>query len=1099
MEFNLDYLRSQGFFKYYGKLSKEVSGKQIDIIFDKDNLLMYIELDNEHDFQKIYQELKKNFLRVIYFYYYFKNNGKVKVVKRNFSYIFTYNPNLPDKERKKSKEDKLKRFTSENPDILFNQKDVVDKFYLELWKIRLKLAKSIKENMSDKEKLLVVQRFIDRLIFFYFLIQLGIVKIKIKDEEISLDRNTVSLFFEELKNLSDSELHKVLNRLFFEGLGYFDNKSEYERDYEEYVEVPINNEFSIIVPYLNGGLFREKLVTTKDNKKIKESEIYFTGIKDLISTLNKYNWIIGEYEEDDTGSIGTLTPEILGHIYEKFVVGLENIDSDINLNEIKVDNKEIKYGRKKLGAYYTPENIVNYICENTIIPYILDRIKVNTKGNINSFISFFEDYLEEIKNDKAKLKEILKIIEDIKILDPACGSGHFLIGAVNFLFSLKEKIYTLLEEEFDPYQELKKIFVDNIYGVDISENAVEIAKLRLWLKLVRYLKDNSIEPLPNLDYNIKCGNSLIGWLNEGIESSLSLLSQMDDLNRVKLESFLKALAYGMNNKEKREKLNKAGKLLLEKFSLDSYVEAFKYLYEIYKLSYGYEAVVLKDILEDIKNIIYKYVNSAFLEYINKKLKKSISENELYALKPFHWRVDFSWIIKDGGFDIVIGNPPHGAKASKFEKDLWKIIYQLKERGVDSAKIFTERSIQLLKENGYLAFVIPKPSTYSYAWEDFRKFIRKYEITHCINLSKAFESVRHEQIIIALRKKSITKHKYIGGYFDRNEGKIVEIKYLTYDLLPNYILPCDITTKELDIARYLLKKDFSTFSKFDIFRGLPRNLASNYGEPCIKGKEIKRYYLLDPKDFIRLDKIDKNKLLRLKKKKVVTQNIVAHVTKPKDRIIIMSFPDEKGILTFETVTNIVSDKYSVKVISSLLNAKFVSWFVYLFIYNKAIRDMHFDEYFVKNIILPHLNKKISYFLDILTDYMLLLNAKEANKKKYKNIISYFDKQVIDSLVYELYFKEKFYEDGLYPEPKEYLLETVSKHLKPINYDRWSKLYWKKQLENNLTKKEEEEFKELEENNLKTIQEVYETIRNDKEIKKSIEKIKSHEWVKIIENS
>ena len=96
-----------------------------------------------------------------------------------------------------------------------------------------------------------------------------------------------------------------------------------------------------------------------------------------------------------------------------------------------------------------------------------------------------------------------------------------------------------------------------------------------------------------------------------------------------------------------------------------------------------------------------------------------------------------------------------------------------------------------------------------------------------------------------------------------------------------------------------------------------------------------------------------------------------------------------------------------------------------------------------------------------------------------------------------FKEKFAEDGLYPEPKEYFLEAVSKHLKPINYDHWAELYWKKQIEGNLTEQEQKELEEVEKENMKVIKQAYSSIKGDSEIQKWIEKIKSHKWIKIIE--
>lgn len=133
------------------------------------------------------------------------------------------------------------------------------------------------------------------------------------------------------------------------------------------------------------------------------------------------------------------------------------------------------------------------------------------------------------------------------------------------------------------------------------------------------------------------------------------------------------------------------------------------------------------------------------------------------------------------------------------------------------------------------------------------------------------------------------------------------------------------------------------------------------------------------------------------------------------------------------------------------------------------------------------KRISDTFFTLVDYALF----ERNSKQEYTLA------LVNALIYGLYIKEKFAEDGLYSEPKEYLLQAVSKHLKPINYDRWAKVYWKRQLEGDLTKKEEEELTELERENMKIIKEVYEKLMQDKEIQRLIEKIRNHEWVKGIE--
>jgi len=156
--------------------------------------------------------------------------------------------------------------------------------------------------------------------------------------------------------------------------------------------------------------------------------------------------------------------------------------------------------------------------------------------------------------------------------------------------------------------------------------------------------------------------------------------------------------------------------------------------------------------------------------------------------------------------------------------------------------------------------------------------------------------------------------------------------------------------------------------------------------------------------------------------------------------------------------------------------------------------HTKQYIEKVPVRFSKNPKI---YEAIVDYLLFLNAIEERRTEFKNIINFFDRQIADSLVYELYFKEKFAEEGLYPQPKERLLNEVYKYLKPINYDRWSELYWKNQFEEQLTTDEKIELQNLEKENLKAIIETYEKINKDEKIDGLIKKIKSHDWVKIIE--
>jgi len=208
-------------------------------------------------------------------------------------------------------------------------------------------------------------------------------------------------------------------------------------------------------------------------------------------------------------------------------------------------------------------------------------------------------------------------------------------------------------------------------------------------------------------------------------------------------------------------------------------------------------------------------------------------------------------------------------------------------------------------------------------------------------------------------------------------------------------------------------------------------------------------------------------------------------------------DSSKIYCEATSFIMTSEKINLKLLLFLLNSK-ISWIaIRLYGTNLGEDTARYKKVYIEKI--PIRLPKITKPYETIADYLLFLNATEERRQKLKEIIEFFDRQIADSLVYELYFKEKFHEDGLYQEQKEYLLESVSKHLKPINYDRWAELYWKKQLEGDLTKEEEEELKKLEEENLKIIKEVFESIKADKEVMNLIEKIKQHEWVKIVESS
>jgi len=995
---------------------------------------------------------------------------------------------------------------------------------------------------TEKEKRLFAITLMNRLFFIKFLEEKGLVR---RD----LLRYLKMKYSKE--KLPSTFYKSYIEPLFFEVF----NKPISER------RPTLPPEFKKI-PYLNGGLFRE--VVRNERSYDVDDDIFM----EIIDFLESYRFLLDESAkgndvENFESEKGELNPDILGNIFEKTI----NFISGPGSNE-----------QKAKGAYYTPEPIVRYIVKNTIDRVLYNKIidAFKSAGWRESDLRTYRDLQSIFDNPPRSRKDlelILRCVESLKILDPACGSGHFLTGALKELLRIYLTIYDLIYESsnstrrsIDLYELKKKIILNNIYGVDIDEHAVEIAKLRLWLSLIEEVDifdPTQIKELPNIEYNIRCGNSLIGLtsikfvadkhggsrlVDEGIlqkiEEYKSKIDEYVERNDLSLKEEIEALREELQQildevyanslnvtiedvvsiKELEsiinEKLNVSAINLLFRGKVNKKSEVAKILGSHGFNIYSKKAKIHESRLKYADKAKLLNAISAVQSYIEKiVVERRLGLSDLKELKSFHWILEFSDVILNkGGFDIVVGNPPHGAKISDIEKEIWLKLYKLTERGVDSAKVFFERSIQLLKKGGVLAFVIPKPATYSYSWEDLRRYILGesdeeknnkcgLHLSHCIDLGKAFANVKHEQVAVIVWKCELVPEYYICGYYDKSEYRIIEAGKITHDFPRKFgILASNLISEEIEIANYIYSQNFRRMDEFDVFRGLPRKFRSNKGEKCLKGKDIGRYFIRSPQEFVNTAAVDENQIMKLRREKIIAQRIIAHVIKPFDHIIIMAYPDTIGYLTFETVTNIIpKDDDSIKSLTLLLNSRLVCWIVYSLIYNKAIRDMDFDGYFVKRIPLPSYEEHTKY-LDILCDYLLFLNVDEDTRQLYDEIIDFIDRALVDSIVYELYFRQKFIEDSkkaiekgkepIYPQLERgpFLIDLIAKYLKPIDYNNYAKLVYSIK---SLNEEDKQKIKEMKKNYLKTIKEVVEAIKADEEIMKLIRRIKQHRWVKVIE--
>ena len=436
----------------------------------------------------------------------------------------------------------------------------------------------------------------------------------------------------------DDYLDSVLEPLFF---GILNTKpAEREAIFEEYKwNKSLLSEWKDI-PYLNGGLFE------RDADDEPESVFPASYFKDLFQFFSEYNFTIDENDPNDA-EVG-VDPEMLGKIFE-------------NLLE---DNKD-------KGAFYTPKEIVRYMCQESLIAYLETNTSIAVE-KIRKFVLLPEEGVVDIpENKKSKLLEALK---DVKICDPAIGSGAFPMGLLNELLRCRETL-----EHLDmPRSEIKKsIIQNNIYGVDIEKGAVDIARLRFWLSIV--VDEDIPSPLPNLDYKIMQGNSLI-------ESFMGI-----DLSKLTYEKESK------HDKGLVELFDDEKKILQKSLS--------HYLSQYYSCSDHGEKNRLR---EKIFNSIYQQLlQQGYSENIlNEFSKINFAENNKFFLWHTWFGDVFSRPSKEG-FDIVIGNPPYvqlqnnGGELAKLYENC---NFQTFAKTGDLYCLFYERGWQLLRPKGHLCFI-----------------------------------------------------------------------------------------------------------------------------------------------------------------------------------------------------------------------------------------------------------------------------------------------------------------------------------------------------------------------------------------------------------
>ncbi|EAK3023821.1 class I SAM-dependent DNA methyltransferase, partial [Campylobacter coli] len=578
-------------------------------------------------------------------------------------------------------------------------------------------SKLKEENFETILKLLIL--WLNRILFLK-LIESNLVR-------FNDDKNLKFLNFKKIPDFDK------LSELFFEILA----KERSTRKKSEFA----------YLPYLNSSLFEKQSI---------ENTLEISNLNNDLK-LNYYKNTVLKDDKCKTkkGQVGLL--EYLFEFLDSFDFGSDDEQSEILSQKELISSSVLgnvfeKLNGYKEGSFYTPSFITSYMCKESITKVVLD--KFNTQFDLDAKdISELRKSLR--KEDKKAQKELLN---SIKICDPAVGSGHFLVSALNVMLSIYDELNLFDEEfylevqndeilitgrkgEFIEYkrpstpkdkahliqQELfhtkKDIIENNLFGVDINPNSCEITKLRLWIELLKHSFYQSfddenyhdLKTLPNIDINIKCGNSLVSYFETG-----------------------KSLSHYPNIKERMSKYKRIVKDYKEGFYTDKNLIAK----EIKNLQESFKNFCLKDKFnKEIKQLTNganeyskKYGDFLADEHHDEKFKSFFSKNmfefsfdEKVAIKefanlkkeydnifnlesnhPFEWRFEFPEILDDDGnfkgFDLIIGNPPYIKENDN--KELFTNTKKLRtyQGKMDIWYHFVGRGFDILKNNGYLAFI-----------------------------------------------------------------------------------------------------------------------------------------------------------------------------------------------------------------------------------------------------------------------------------------------------------------------------------------------------------------------------------------------------------
>ena len=593
----------------------------------------------------------------------------------------------------------------------------------------------------------------------------------------------------------DDFLDKVLEPMFF---GLLNTKPEDRRT------APLVNGVGVKyipnadqIPYLNGGLFQQE--------KIDEVDSRFPAkmFQSLFDFFDSYNFTIDENDPNDA-EVG-VDPEMLGKIFE-------------NLLE---DNKD-------KGAFYTPKEIVRYMCQESLIAYLQTHESDEAvKQHIANFVKTYN--VEELGGAFSELAaSIDQRLKDVKICDPAIGSGAFPMGLLRELYACRKAIEIF---DADNAADIKRhIIQNNIYGVDIEKGAVDIARLRFWLAL--FIDEKEPMPLPNLDFKIMQGNSLLESY-KGVD--LSQVQKKVRVSNSKKNRGVLSLSF-----DEQDDMANIQRLVKQYFDITDHVRR-----------------------DECRNQINHYIKD-YIKKCGPAIAEEVDDLEIPNDQFFLWHTYFADVFEQGGFDIVIGNPPYGATLEEDDKKVYRQVFPEVQFKINTYTLFVLFANKLLNNKGVMYYIIPNTLLDNY----FEELVRVKLLEECMLLEindlsdHVFESAVVHSMIFGIRKvKCSNDYSVKINISDKLFGENISIPASFFNAEPQHTFSIRSYSNNA-LYRKLNENSLPLSDVLDIRQAIKSGndkeyivdykVDGNY-KPILRGKDVKRYVYTNPNLYLNYGK------------------------------------------------------------------------------------------------------------------------------------------------------------------------------------------------------------------------------------------------------